>query len=231
MGFFDIFKRKKKSGLSAEDLFAKTFPILFPGGVDDMNHQIEELSALLPRGKYSNETIGGTLRYMTSLFIFGVEKSAQRIVERGAMRRPDNAFTKEDALIIYNYVIRLNFKRKTGQQSEEAFEYFYRAMGNIEDGAQTDVIPGAYGEYGLCATNPVPVRGIPAADVYLKRLKLTSGEAISYKRIGSTGSPNISEPVDIYAITSSSGVKVATIYISPYQSIISDTAPKGFVIG
>lgn len=196
-----------------------------------MNRQIDDLSELLPRGKYSKEDIGGTLRYMTSLFIFGGEKSAQRIVECGAMRRPDNKFDEVDALTIYRYVVRVNFKRKTGQTSEAAFEYFYRAMGNIDDGAITDVVPGAYGEYGLCATNPIPVRGIPAADVYLQRLRLPSGEKITYRRLGSTGAPNIKEPVDVYVIKSEDGREIGSIYISPYQSIISEKTPKGFVFG
>lgn len=35
-------------------------------------------------------------------------------------------------------------------------------------------------------------------------------------------------PGDIYSITSMSGERICALYISPYQSTISNTAPKGF---
>lgn len=228
MGFFDIFKRKKSKNAELNGMMSQLMSQMFSGGQQEMNQQVAELKSLLGN-RYDVATIGGTLRYMTSHMLMSQDKSADRVVNKGAMLRPNNAFTKNDAMIVYKYVVRKQFD-KLGIKSEIAFQEFYKSLGNVDGGATSDVIPGAYGEYGLCATNPIPVRGIPANEVYLSKLALLSGEEFTWQRIGSTGADNIKDPIDMYQITTNDGVDLCSIYISPYQNVISNTAPKGFYI-
>lgn len=227
MGFFDFFRKKNKKA-ELEGMMAQLEKQMFPGGHDEMKAQSEELKSLLGN-RYDVPTIGGTLCYMTSHMIISREKSADRVVKRGALIRPENIFSESDAMIIYKYVVRKQFS-KLGINDERAFQEFYKSLGNIEGGATTDVIPRGYGEYGLCATNPIPVRGVPANEFYLKKLALISGEQFTWKRIGSTCAENIKDPIDMYQLTTDSGKDLCTIYISPYQSVISNKAPKGFYI-
>lgn len=228
MGLFDIFKKKKaKSELEA--LVAEMRQKMFPGGNIEIQRQVNEVSGMLTKN-YENGVVTSGLLYMTSLIYTAQDKSALRIVQNGALRRPDNKLSEIDAMILYKYVVRQQFNKTFHIDNEEAFEEFYRSIGNMDDGATTDVIPGAYGEYGLCSTNPVPVRGIPANEYYLKKLALISGDEFTWKRVGSTSAPNIKDPIDIYSITTKSGVYICDIFISPYQNVISNKPPRGFRI-
>ena len=167
---------------------------------------------------------------MTSRFNHVEDKSSVAFVDEGQMKRVDNPFTRDDALKIYKYVAKKQFQKVFPNAPEVMFEKRYKTLGNYEDGATTDVIPGAYGEYGFSVTNPIPTRGIPSNEIYLKSLSLLSGEPFHWERIGSFGAPNIENPIDGYEIISDRGENLCTIYISPYQKTISKTAPKGFYI-
>lgn len=65
---------------------------------------------------------------------------------------------------------------------------------------------------------------------YLRHLRLLSGENFKWERIGSFGAPNIKHPIDGYEIITENGESLCTIYISPYQRVISSQAPKGFYL-
>jgi len=227
MGLFDIFKKKKQQEGLAK-VMNELQGQMFPGGKNEVIAQVNEIKRLLSR-PYPNEAITGSLTYMTTLFNVSQDKSAERVV-KGALRRPNNQLTEEDTTVIYKYIIRRHLIQNFGRCDENIFKTFYAAIGNFEDGCKTDVIPEGYGEYGLCATNPVPVKGISASEIYLGKLRLESGEEIKWQRVGSTGAPNIKNCIDMYAIQSVSGRQIGTIYISPYQSTTSKLAPKGFKI-
>ena len=167
---------------------------------------------------------------MTLRFSREGDKSAYAIVDNGQLRRHDNPFNREDAIVLYKYVVRKSVEKNMPNASKEIFDKLYESLGNFEKGATTDIIPGAYGEYGLCVTNPVPTRGIPSNEVYLGKLSLLSDEPFHWRRVGSFGAPNIEHPIDGYEIITNDGNTLCTIYISPYQRIISNTAPKGFYI-
>lgn len=92
-----------------------------------------------------------------------------------------------------------------------------------------DEIAEGYGEFGLEPTNPVPVCGVIANNVYLNRLIHKSKGAITFNRIGSFESPNIVNSIDNYEIFDSRGDRICNIYISPYHHSTSNKVSKGFI--
>lgn len=96
-------------------------------------------------------------------------------------------------------------------------------------GKKQDRTPNGFGEFGLETTNPIPFVDIPSSFEYLNRLKTANGQAIQYKRLGSTKVENVENPIDMYEI-SVQGEILATLYVSPYQKHNCMTAPKGFIL-
>lgn len=220
---------KKESEDKIEGLINK----LFSGGRSEINRQVEELKEEMgydPKYfRFSTEDIEETLVYMTALFAISTNKSSDAVVG-STIRRPHNKLNVHVLRLIYKYVARQQFIQISGSNNDVLFDAFLQSIGNIEGGCTTDVIPGSFGEYGLCATNPIPVRGIAANEAYLNQLELEHGDPIQWRRLGSTMADNINGCIDMYHITTLSGEKVCTLYISPYQNTISGTAPKGFRI-
>ena len=221
--------KKKESEDKIDGLINK----LFSGGRTEINRQVEELKEEMGYDpqyfRFSTEDIEDALVYITALFAVSTDKSSDAIVG-SANRRPHNKLNVHVLRLIYKYVARQRFIQISGSNNDVLFEAFLQSIGNIKDGCTTDVIPGSFGEYGLCATNPIPVRGIAANEVYLQQLELENGDPIQWCRLGSTMADNINGCIDMYNITTLSGDKVCTIYISPYQNTISEIAPKGFRI-
>lgn len=228
MGLFNFFRKKPRLSEEQNQLMDKLSEMQF-GGKEQMRVQIRELYELLGR-RYDMGKVANALTWMTMRFNREGDKSMQGLVDEGQLHRPDNAFTRDDVIKIYRYVAKKSFLKLVPNGTDEIFESMLQTLGNTDKGASTDVISGAYGEYGLCVTNPIPTRGIPSNEVYLRKLALLSGESFHWERIGSFGAPNIENPIDGYEIISDSGDTLCTIYISPYQRVISNTAPKGFYI-
>lgn len=218
------FNKNNNLSENENDLMDKVAAVLF-GGIDKMREQISELDTLLGH-KYNIKYVANALTWMTSRYVRSDDKSINALVKEGQMRRHDNKFSYDDAVKIYNFVV-----KKQALQIPDSLSALLNSYGlNNNNGSTTDVIPGAFGEYGYCPTNPIPTKGIPANEIYLRRLALLSGEQFHWKRIGSTGANNIKNPIDMYDIISDTGESLCTIYISPYQNIISNKAPKGFYI-
>lgn len=98
------------------------------------------------------------------------------------------------------------------------------------DGCETDEIPNGHGEFGHAITNPIPTRTVLGSTNYLTKLKSSDGEKIIFDREGSLSSPVSPHPVDAYAISSSNGRRLATLYLSPYHKRDSEKAPRGFTL-
>ena len=98
-----------------------------------------------------------------------------------------------------------------------------------QDGTSDDTIPEGFGEFGRDKTNPIPIHGIPENEIYLKKLRLYNGSKISWKRIGSSSSPNIRHFIDDYEIFDNNGEKICELYLCPYHKKTSNKTPKGFI--
>lgn len=113
---------------------------------------------------------------------------------------------------------------------KETADLISMMINNNPQACKDDVIPQGYGEFGLTATNPIPVYGIPENEDYLSKLRLQNGEKISWERVGSVSAENINKPIDKYLIQNRKGEKITYLYISPYHLNTSKKAPKGFKI-
>ena len=107
---------------------------------------------------------------------------------------------------------------------------FHAMLQLSADGTDADEIPGAVGEFGLVATNPIPTANIIASRSYLDSLTTSDGQKISYERRGSLVPDGAEKPVDIYDLSTPQGDFVGAVYISPYHRKNSNKAPKGFRI-
>jgi hypothetical protein len=116
------------------------------------------------------------------------------------------------------------------RKQEAEIELLGLMRGLAASGTDQDEIPGAVGEFGLCATNPIPTHTPFGSRFYLSRLRAASGGAINYVRRGSTIPVSGGHPVDIYTISDVRGQFLATIYVSPYHRRNSQRAPEGFQI-
>ena len=95
-------------------------------------------------------------------------------------------------------------------------------------GCSTDEMPNGIGEFGLEATNPIPVNTVElGSKKYLAKLRAPDGSKVNNRRIGSQTVDNIDKHIDSYLITHENGDDISTIYISPYQAKNSKKAPKG----
>lgn len=110
-------------------------------------------------------------------------------------------------------------------------ELFDAMSAMCEDGIDANEMPNATGEYGLVATNPIPSKTVFGSTAYLGRLRAADGTKVMYRRRGSIIQSSVSKhPIDVYEVTHSTGQKLATLYISPYQKRISGKAPRGFML-
>lgn len=100
-----------------------------------------------------------------------------------------------------------------------------------DDLADFEAFPQAYGEFGLCVTNPVPTCGIQGSNEYLASLQTEGGDEILSNRLGSTRADNIEYMIDRYQIFNKrTNKEICELYLCPYSKVTSSIAPDGFEI-
>lgn len=222
MGLFSVFKKKENK---FEKLSAEIRNKVFPGGAEEITNGVNDLMGIVDSG--SREAITGLFLYESTLFLVSEDKSKARIVE-GAMRRPGSVTSRRTAEQVYDYVLRRFAIKNFGTDDEILIKTLSASYGNVESNCTGDFINGAYGPYGRCWTNPIPVRGIPAENMYMKHLRTLYGGNIEWTRLGSGGADNIEHPIDFYAVKDIHGNELGNVFLSPYQDRTSRTAPEGF---
>jgi hypothetical protein len=90
--------------------------------------------------------------------------------------------------------------------------------------APCDQTPGASGEFGLCASNPIPVNGPIGELAYLSKLRTLNGESLFFHRIGSV---NL---IDVFEATTLSGSDWFILFLDMYYPKQSRSVPVGFTI-
>ncbi|MEA2949730.1 MAG: hypothetical protein QOI40_5060 [Alphaproteobacteria bacterium] len=94
----------------------------------------------------------------------------------------------------------------------------------IIGGTSVDEIPGAFGEFGLTLTNPIPVNGAIGEVVYLSSLRHAGKTQILFHRLGSLSG------IDIYEIVNIDGSAWSILYLDFYHPRKSSRSPKGYSI-
>ncbi len=136
-------------------------------------------------------------------------------------------------------------KNPSPQAVMKLFSRSYRILNDVElqnadyppmlfaqcdDGAATqDELPGAAGEFGRCADNPIPVNGPTGQVTYLSRLLTDdTGSRMAFHRLGSTSSSVLDAMVDIFELVSVDGTRYDRLYLDMYHLGQSQKAPQGY---
>ena len=165
--------------------------------------------------------------YQSTLLLVGSDKSKDRVVD-STMRHNEPGITEQIAGDIYEFVLKEYARRTFGNDDDHLMKMLNGSFGNVENNCTGDVINGAYGPYGVSASNPIPVKGVPCSKLYLSHLRTLSGGIVNFERVCSLKSPVVDTPVDLYHLFDENKNKVGEGYLSAYQAITSTTPPEGF---
>jgi hypothetical protein len=214
----DIIKKKTNKSEITE-VFEKMSKTHFPGGKKQIQDQTNEIIELL-NGKINFETAQKML--LKGKGMLSINKN--RLYESMKLNFGDILDDNELKLVTAFLML--------GSTDEKAIKFIETGFGLTGLGYDEDEIPVAYGEFGRCETNPIPVNGILASDVYLESLKTVDGSKIKFKRAGSIESSvmKMDGLIDIYNIFTEHNKDLGKLYISPYNKRLSRKAPVGFVI-
>jgi tetratricopeptide (TPR) repeat protein len=110
---------------------------------------------------------------------------------------------------------------------------FFNSVANLftKEKITGDVVPGATGEYGFEASNPIPTAGVSESDRYLSMLRTSDGKPVSAERFGCGGSPAVPGRLcDSYFLKDGNGENLGKLYLCPYFTRTSETPPRGFML-
>ena len=103
-------------------------------------------------------------------------------------------------------------------------------MGLVQPLDECDYIPGGYGPFGECPSNPIPVNSPIGECVYLSRLRSKSGVGFMWHRISSVKSDVYPHPIDIYELVAIDASEWRTLYFGMYHPRRSVMAPFGLTL-
>ncbi|MGZ4964291.1 MAG: hypothetical protein ACXWC8_17180 [Limisphaerales bacterium] len=96
------------------------------------------------------------------------------------------------------------------------------------NGEDCDALKGATGEFGKCATNPIPVNGLLGTFKYLGKLRASHGPALYFHRVSSVKSTIAQHPVDVYETITMDGRVWDVLFVHMYHPRRSNLAPAGY---
>ena len=219
MGLFDFFKRKKEP--SMPEALVKVHKLFFPNGIEQQQVLTEQLWRKFDN-RYTKEEVTNNYIFVLTCLFMDKDKSIITVEEKVA-HRLNNRLTRADIRTIYNYAIDNN------EELSQTMGLLNAMQKLCESGTDEDKIPDGYGEFGLEVTNPIPIHGVPENELYLRKLRCENGNVIKWKRLGSTGAPNIAQIIDNYEIYDTLGNKICNLYLCPYHRKTSNKVPKGFI--
>lgn len=102
-------------------------------------------------------------------------------------------------------------------------------LGHLFSGGEDcDEIIGAEGEFGHCATNPIPVNGLIGTYKYLGKLLSPKGNILYFHRLGSISSETGCHPIDAYEVVDMDGSYWDVLYLDMYHPRRSNKLPEGY---
>jgi len=217
--FRNIARKRVKKSNNLEKFFDETYKKQFPGGKKQIQNQTNEIIKL-SNGRLDFKTAQSIL--LKGKGMLSINKS--RVYDSIELNFGD-VLNKDELKIMTAFIIFNSVNESTIKFVEVGF--------NTENiGYDGDEIPTGQGEFGLCATNPIPVNGVMANEEYLKKLMTIDNKKIKWKRNGSID-PTIKDiigMIDVYDIFDENNNQLGKIYISPYNQKISKKAPNGFIL-
>lgn len=103
------------------------------------------------------------------------------------------------------------------------------ALFGSDTGRRLDEMPGGVGEFGLEASNPIPVQGIAMIKVYLGFVATPDYQRIKFERVHSIEDAKMPGLTDEYDIFDQSGKLLTKLYVNAYAKGTSERAPQGFI--
>lgn len=246
MGLFDVFQKKPPTHEEKLDLAYRYYKpdmvgMVFPGGKRQVNKIICSIAKLVSKNLstldakdyydllsiYSDVLIHRVVTHSTDDSIISslLVKHSQDIRNKAVAQRTlayctINMNNHDFCLDSAESMIALRVFENVLSQNEQI------AQSNSD--AQTKNLDDP--DYGLVPEKPIYVNGVEGSEVYLKTLRLSSGESLFWKRTQSLTVDNINGMVDVYEVTLSSGKPYKTIYLNMYATKNSTKAPQGFTI-
>ncbi len=141
-----------------------------------------------------------------------------------------NAFLRPDRTAIMEARILAHVHRLLNDDGWQDRMYSQALFPGLSENRETpDELPGASGEFGRDANNPIPCNGPIGELTYLSRLRLSgTGETVFFHRAGSIESAVSENPLDIFEVISLSGRFYDVLYMDMYHPGKSGKQPTGY---
>ncbi|NTW26539.1 MAG: hypothetical protein HGA37_17715, partial [Lentimicrobium sp.] len=148
------------------------------------------------------------------------------LLESRIMIHFNGQLTADEASKILNIIV---FNLEEISDEHDILAGQVQANMGLGSGVSTgDEIENGSGRFGFDVNNPIPVNGIDMIDDYFSKLRLITGESISFKRLGSVSAENLPFPVDKYEINNTENQIIAILFVYAYHGSKSAKAPEGF---
>lgn len=135
-------------------------------------------------------------------------------------------------LILFGLLIVYRTFKLIQKRKKQSKDPLLQAIKIMDDMANDNItvegkVPGGYVEFGHEKTNPIPVRGLMGARIYLSMLTTDKGDKLEYSRVGPAMATNIDDPVDMFEIRVN-GEHHCKLFFCSYFNEMSNVAPEGF---
>ena len=232
MALFGFFKSKQEREF--DESMEKFQHLIFPRGEKDIERDCVRIDALT-NGKIHHSKLRGFVTGCKTIAYINESYDDEGFANSN-IARSDGLISKDEALDVYAYLegeskYYDNMNRMFGEMGtdgDDDNEIFGNMPWIFSEGVSTTEIPGGYGDYGLCETNPIPTISVTCSNRYLAKLRY-KGNSVVANRLGSTSSDVTPGSIDIYEL-SVSGRDIGTIYICPYHKRNSHKPPNGFTL-
>lgn len=244
MGLFDIFKKKPPTHEEKVDLAYRCYKpekvgLVFPGGKKQASNIIRSIAKLIGANLESLDAKGyyGLLSIFSDVLIRRVvtHSTDDNIVASLQSKHSQEIKNKAIAQKVLAYCT-INMQNHDfcldNAESIDALSLFDNILSKNEQIAQSNGTAQTENlddpDYGLVPEKPVYVKGVEGSEEYLRNLRTSLGEIVTWERRGSLAVDNVNGMVDIYEIILPSGKLYKTIYLNMYGMQNSTKAPKGF---
>ena len=223
-----IFRKKKKEPTMIEKFYEALDETYFPGGDKQIKEQSEDI-VKITNNKLSFNDARSLLLQSTVILAYNKSNLYNFIKRKFAA-----GLNEKEIKLITGYIMIHMSGDEAGKEIDKigVDKFIDTGFGTDDIGYDDDEIPVAFGEFGRCLTNPIPVRGITANEVYLGKLLTEDDKKIKWERTGSRESEvkGIDGFIDIYKIFTKKDEDLGNLYIFPYNRKTSNKSPKGFKI-